>query len=103
MASASTHAVGQSRRGRCIIYVAGFELDHWNLFPEELARQMWHATIDVRVHLPRDPASRGKGKNKGKGKEEISTVDSVTRERGFVDAVAEVVETVLTHQHAICG
>ena len=78
--------------GRCVLYIAGFDMVSWTDALPHIGQDA--LVVDTTEALPRDPADN-KGKSKGKGKRGRGferTVDSVTKQRGFPDAVASVLE-----------
>jgi hypothetical protein len=75
---------------RVLLIVAGLDQPHW--------RQLDHVVkvsarvVDVRAFMPRDPSAlRG------------STLDSVARQQGFVQAVQTTVDTARVHPVEVIG
>ncbi len=83
-------AVMTAKLPRVLLVVDGLEQSHWRQL-EHVVKQTARA-VDVRAFMPRDPSAlRG------------STLDSVARQQGFIQAVQTTVDTARVHPVEVIG
>ena len=78
-------------RGRICIYVVGYGERYW----QDIAFGEQHEKVDVRRHMPWDPALRNR--------QQSGTIASVACQDGFAQSVIDVVDVAITFGRCLCG
>ena len=103
IAAGTSSASSDPMAGRCLLYVAGYDQQHWRDAQNVIGSDA--LVVDVTETVGNDPALRPKGKGKGgkgkKGKSNLSTVDSVCIQSAFPQAVLAIVDAAKQSQNVV--